>query len=167
MLQLVDYNIRYLDTVRSPCDSCPDNSNHASFFFFCFFVFQFSGVLLSEPVIGYLCCCSGATPTHSQTRAWLLRHEHHLLYLLLQLAHRLVGLLITKYYCYCYCKYYCYSFLFFHHLPPVHLLFLLHFLFSLIFILCHYVKKIIITVLASRFCDFFLTLFFTLTLGSQ
>uniref|UniRef100_A0A3P8UL54 RNA polymerase II associated protein 1 n=1 Tax=Cynoglossus semilaevis TaxID=244447 RepID=A0A3P8UL54_CYNSE len=51
---------------------------------------KFSGVLLSEPVIGYLCCCSGATPTHSHTRAWLLRHEHHLLYLLLQLAHRLV-----------------------------------------------------------------------------
>lgn len=158
MLQLVDYNVTHVQTTVTS----------ASLFFFCFFVFQFSGVLLSEPVIGYLCCCSGATPTHSHTRAWLLRHEHHLLYLLLQLAHRLVGLLITKYYCYCYCKYYCYSFLFLHHLPPVHLLFLLHFLFSLIFILFHYVKKkIIITVLASRFCDFFLSLFFTLTLGSK
>uniref|UniRef100_A0A8C4HZG1 RNA polymerase II associated protein 1 n=1 Tax=Dicentrarchus labrax TaxID=13489 RepID=A0A8C4HZG1_DICLA len=43
-----------------------------------------------EPVIGYLRSCSQATPTLSHTRAWLLRHEHHLLYLLLRLAHRLV-----------------------------------------------------------------------------
>ncbi|XP_026163932.1 RNA polymerase II-associated protein 1 isoform X2 [Mastacembelus armatus] len=49
-----------------------------------------TGLLLSEPVIGYLRSCSQATPTLSQTRAWLLRHEHHLLYLLLQLAHKLV-----------------------------------------------------------------------------
>ncbi|XP_019132625.2 RNA polymerase II-associated protein 1 [Larimichthys crocea] len=51
---------------------------------------KFTSLLLSEPVIGYLRCCSQATPTLSHTRAWLLRHEHHLLYLLLRLAHRLV-----------------------------------------------------------------------------
>ncbi|XP_059209023.1 RNA polymerase II-associated protein 1 isoform X2 [Centropristis striata] len=51
---------------------------------------KFSGLLLSEPVIGYLRSCSQATPTLSHNRAWLLRHEHHLLYLLLRLAHRLV-----------------------------------------------------------------------------
>uniref|UniRef100_A0A673CAH8 RNA polymerase II associated protein 1 n=1 Tax=Sphaeramia orbicularis TaxID=375764 RepID=A0A673CAH8_9TELE len=39
-------------------------------------------LLLSEPVIGYLRSCSQATPTLSHTRAWLLQHEHHLLYLL-------------------------------------------------------------------------------------
>ncbi|XP_039641751.1 RNA polymerase II-associated protein 1 [Perca fluviatilis] len=51
---------------------------------------KFTGLLLSEPVIGYLRSCSQATPTLSHTRAWLLRHEHHLLYLLLRLAHGLV-----------------------------------------------------------------------------
>uniref|UniRef100_UPI003AAE15DD RNA polymerase II-associated protein 1 isoform X1 n=1 Tax=Centroberyx gerrardi TaxID=166262 RepID=UPI003AAE15DD len=51
---------------------------------------KFSGLLLSEPVIGYLRSCGQATPTLSHTSAWLLRHEHHLLYLLLRLAHRLV-----------------------------------------------------------------------------
>ncbi|KAA8582160.1 hypothetical protein FQN60_008900 [Etheostoma spectabile] len=51
---------------------------------------KFTGLLLSEPVIGYLRSCSQAIPTMSHTRAWLLRHEHHLLYLLLRLAHRLV-----------------------------------------------------------------------------
>ncbi|XP_040917372.1 RNA polymerase II-associated protein 1 [Toxotes jaculatrix] len=51
---------------------------------------KFTGFLLSEPVIGYLRSCSQAKPTLSHTRAWLLRHEHHLLYLLLRLAHRLV-----------------------------------------------------------------------------
>ncbi|XP_056249486.1 RNA polymerase II-associated protein 1 [Seriola aureovittata] len=51
---------------------------------------KFTGLLLSEPVIGYLRSCSQATPTVSHTRAWLLRHEHQLLYLLLRLAHRLV-----------------------------------------------------------------------------
>ncbi|XP_041809436.1 RNA polymerase II-associated protein 1 [Chelmon rostratus] len=51
---------------------------------------KFTGLLLSEAVIGYLRSCSQATPTLSHTRAWLLRHEHHLLYLLLRLAHRLV-----------------------------------------------------------------------------
>ncbi len=53
---------------------------------------QFTGLLLSEPVTVYLRSCSQATPTLSHTRAWLLRHEHHLLYLLLRLAHRLVAL---------------------------------------------------------------------------
>uniref|UniRef100_A0A673C599 RNA polymerase II associated protein 1 n=1 Tax=Sphaeramia orbicularis TaxID=375764 RepID=A0A673C599_9TELE len=43
---------------------------------------KFTGLLLSEPVIGYLRSCSQATPTLSHTRAWLLQHEHHLLYLL-------------------------------------------------------------------------------------
>lgn len=52
---------------------------------------QFPGLLLTEPVIGYLRGCSQATPTLSHTRAWLLRHEHLVLYLLLELAHRLVG----------------------------------------------------------------------------
>ncbi|XP_070776192.1 RNA polymerase II-associated protein 1 [Enoplosus armatus] len=51
---------------------------------------KFTGLLLSEPVIGYLRSCSQSTPTLSHTRAWLLCHEHHLLYLLLRLAHRLV-----------------------------------------------------------------------------
>ncbi|KAM4724234.1 RNA polymerase II-associated protein 1 [Anableps anableps] len=51
---------------------------------------KFSGLLLSEPVIGYLHSCSHATPTLSHSRSWLLRHEHHVLYLLLRLARRLV-----------------------------------------------------------------------------
>ncbi|XP_041827355.1 RNA polymerase II-associated protein 1 [Melanotaenia boesemani] len=51
---------------------------------------KFTGLLLSEPVIGYLHSCCQAKPTFSHSRAWLLHHEHHLLYLLLQLAHRLV-----------------------------------------------------------------------------
>ncbi|XP_029900757.1 RNA polymerase II-associated protein 1 isoform X2 [Myripristis murdjan] len=51
---------------------------------------KFSGLLLSEPVTGYLRSCSQAVPTLSHTSAWLLRHEHHLLFLLLRLAHRLV-----------------------------------------------------------------------------
>ncbi|KAM9709096.1 RNA polymerase II-associated protein 1 [Menidia menidia] len=51
---------------------------------------KFSSLLLSEPVIGYLRSCCQATPSLCHTRAWLLRHEHHLLYLLLRLAHRLV-----------------------------------------------------------------------------
>ncbi|KAK2826025.1 hypothetical protein Q5P01_020239 [Channa striata] len=51
---------------------------------------KFTGLLLSEPVIDYLRSCSQATPTLSHSRAWLLRHEHNLLYLLLRLAHRLV-----------------------------------------------------------------------------
>lgn len=46
--------------------------------------------LFSEPVHEYLRCATCATPALSLTRAWLLRHEHHLLYLLLRLAHRLV-----------------------------------------------------------------------------
>uniref|UniRef100_A0A3Q2W9B4 RNA polymerase II associated protein 1 n=1 Tax=Haplochromis burtoni TaxID=8153 RepID=A0A3Q2W9B4_HAPBU len=53
---------------------------------------KFTGLLLSEPVTGYLRSCSQATPSLSHTKAWLLRHEHHLLYLLLRLAHRLVPL---------------------------------------------------------------------------
>lgn len=56
---------------------------------------QFTGLLLSEPVTGYLRSCSQAMPALVLSRAWLLRHEHHLLYLLLRLAHRLVGLSVT------------------------------------------------------------------------
>ncbi|KAK9533712.1 hypothetical protein VZT92_008813 [Zoarces viviparus] len=53
---------------------------------------KFNALLLSEPVIGYLRSCSQAMPTLSHSRAWLVRHEHHLLYLLLRLAHRLVSI---------------------------------------------------------------------------
>ncbi|XP_056151875.1 RNA polymerase II-associated protein 1 [Lampris incognitus] len=51
---------------------------------------KFSGLLLSEYVISYLRGCSQALPSLSQTTTWLLHHEHHLLYLLLRLTHRLV-----------------------------------------------------------------------------
>ncbi|KAM4625484.1 RNA polymerase II-associated protein 1 [Polymixia lowei] len=51
---------------------------------------KFSDLLLSEDVIGYLRGCGQATPTLSHTSAWILRHEHNLLYLLLRMAHRLV-----------------------------------------------------------------------------
>ncbi|XP_068615577.1 RNA polymerase II-associated protein 1-like [Brachionichthys hirsutus] len=51
---------------------------------------KFTGLLLSDAVHGYLQNCSQASPTLSHTRGWLLRHEHHLLYLLLRLALRLV-----------------------------------------------------------------------------
>ncbi|XP_030575398.1 RNA polymerase II-associated protein 1 [Archocentrus centrarchus] len=53
---------------------------------------KFTGLLLSEPVTGYLHSCSRAKPSLSHSKAWLLRHEHHLLFLLLRLAHRLVPL---------------------------------------------------------------------------
>uniref|UniRef100_A0A8C5BL42 RNA polymerase II associated protein 1 n=1 Tax=Gadus morhua TaxID=8049 RepID=A0A8C5BL42_GADMO len=49
---------------------------------------KFSGLLVSEPVIGYLGSCCRATPNLSNASAWVLRHEHHLLYLLVRLAHR-------------------------------------------------------------------------------
>ncbi|XP_054653538.1 RNA polymerase II-associated protein 1 isoform X2 [Dunckerocampus dactyliophorus] len=51
---------------------------------------KFTGLLVSEPVIDYLRSISQATPTLSHTQAWLLRHEHHLIYLLVCLAYRLV-----------------------------------------------------------------------------
>ncbi|XP_076834732.1 RNA polymerase II-associated protein 1 isoform X2 [Brachyhypopomus gauderio] len=51
---------------------------------------NFSPLLLANPMLAYLRCCAGAMPSVSHTSAWLLRHEHHLLYLLLRLAHRLV-----------------------------------------------------------------------------
>uniref|UniRef100_A0AAR2M3G0 RNA polymerase II associated protein 1 n=1 Tax=Pygocentrus nattereri TaxID=42514 RepID=A0AAR2M3G0_PYGNA len=47
-------------------------------------------VVLSGSVLAYLQSCVGAMPSVSQASAWLLRHEHLLLYLLLRLAHRLV-----------------------------------------------------------------------------
>uniref|UniRef100_A0AAR2L2G4 RNA polymerase II-associated protein 1 C-terminal domain-containing protein n=1 Tax=Pygocentrus nattereri TaxID=42514 RepID=A0AAR2L2G4_PYGNA len=51
---------------------------------------KFSSVVLSGSVLAYLQSCVGAMPSVSQASAWLLRHEHLLLYLLLRLAHRLV-----------------------------------------------------------------------------
>lgn len=51
---------------------------------------KFAGLLLSEHVIGYLQSCTQATASLSLSRAWLLRHEHHLLYLVLRLSHKLV-----------------------------------------------------------------------------
>ncbi|KAJ7988949.1 hypothetical protein DPEC_G00314490 [Dallia pectoralis] len=48
---------------------------------------KFSSLLLFESVLGYLRACGRATPTPSH---WILRHEHHLLFLLLRLATRLV-----------------------------------------------------------------------------
>ncbi|XP_029972706.1 RNA polymerase II-associated protein 1 [Salarias fasciatus] len=53
---------------------------------------KFSGLLLSAPVMDYLQSCSRARPAMTHSTVWLLRHEHHLLYLLLRLAHRLVPL---------------------------------------------------------------------------
>ncbi|KAK3537597.1 hypothetical protein QTP70_016995, partial [Hemibagrus guttatus] len=51
---------------------------------------SFSALILSDSVLTYLKSCVGATPSVSHTTAWILRHEHHLLYLILRLAHRLV-----------------------------------------------------------------------------
>ncbi|XP_022528268.2 RNA polymerase II-associated protein 1 [Astyanax mexicanus] len=51
---------------------------------------RFSSLLLSESVLGYLKSCVGSMPSVSHASAWILRHEHLLLYLLLRLAHRLV-----------------------------------------------------------------------------
>ncbi|XP_035388775.1 RNA polymerase II-associated protein 1 isoform X2 [Electrophorus electricus] len=51
---------------------------------------NFSPLLLAKPMLAYLRCCVGVMPSVSHTSAWLLRHEHHMLYLLLRLAHRLV-----------------------------------------------------------------------------
>ncbi|XP_037343044.2 RNA polymerase II-associated protein 1 isoform X2 [Pungitius pungitius] len=53
---------------------------------------KFTSLLLSEPVTSYLRSCSQAMPPLCHSRAWLVRHEHHLLYLLLRLAHRLVSI---------------------------------------------------------------------------
>ncbi|XP_061751810.1 RNA polymerase II-associated protein 1 isoform X2 [Nerophis ophidion] len=51
---------------------------------------KFTGLLVSEPVIVYLRTISEATPALSYSQAWLLHHEHHLIYLLLRLAYRSV-----------------------------------------------------------------------------
>ncbi|XP_040054704.2 RNA polymerase II-associated protein 1 [Gasterosteus aculeatus] len=53
---------------------------------------KFTSLLLSVHVTGYLRSCSQAVPTLCHSRAWLLRHEHHLLYLLLRVANRLVSI---------------------------------------------------------------------------
>ncbi|KAL4656489.1 RNA polymerase II-associated protein 1 isoform X1 [Arapaima gigas] len=51
---------------------------------------KFSSLLLSDALLAYLQACCQAKPTVSVSSAWLLWHEHHLLYLLVKLAHRLV-----------------------------------------------------------------------------
>ncbi|XP_026085453.1 RNA polymerase II-associated protein 1-like [Carassius auratus] len=51
---------------------------------------KFSHLILSDSVLSYLRSCIGAKPSVSHTSAWILHHEHHLLYLLLRLAHKLV-----------------------------------------------------------------------------
>ncbi|XP_066540169.1 RNA polymerase II-associated protein 1 [Hoplias malabaricus] len=51
---------------------------------------KFSCCLLSDSLLAYMQSCVGAMPSVSHSSAWILRHEHHLLYLLLRLAHRLV-----------------------------------------------------------------------------
>lgn len=51
---------------------------------------QFSPLILSDSVLSYLRSCIGAMPSVSHMSAWILHHEHHLLYLLLRLAHKLV-----------------------------------------------------------------------------
>ena len=77
-----------------PCD---DDKNCSKWFLVPHLVlstlspYQFSGLLVSEPVIGYLGSCCRATPNLSNASAWVLRHEHHLLYLLVRLAHRVVS----------------------------------------------------------------------------
>ncbi|XP_043119480.1 RNA polymerase II-associated protein 1 isoform X2 [Puntigrus tetrazona] len=51
---------------------------------------KFSPLILSDSVLSYLRFCIGGMPSVSHTSAWILRHEHHLLYLLLRLSHKLV-----------------------------------------------------------------------------
>lgn len=51
---------------------------------------KFSCLILSDSVLSYLRSCVGAMPSVSHMSAWILRHEHHLLYLLLRMAHKLV-----------------------------------------------------------------------------
>ncbi|XP_064193021.1 RNA polymerase II-associated protein 1 isoform X2 [Anguilla rostrata] len=51
---------------------------------------KFSPLLLSEPLLACLRACCQARPTLSHASTWLLRHEHHFLFQLLKLAHRLV-----------------------------------------------------------------------------
>ncbi|XP_058605829.1 RNA polymerase II-associated protein 1 isoform X2 [Onychostoma macrolepis] len=51
---------------------------------------KFSPLILSDSVLSYLRSCIGAMPSVSHMSAWILRHEHHLLYLLLRLVHKLV-----------------------------------------------------------------------------
>uniref|UniRef100_A0A9J8CK67 RNA polymerase II associated protein 1 n=1 Tax=Cyprinus carpio carpio TaxID=630221 RepID=A0A9J8CK67_CYPCA len=52
---------------------------------------KFSHLILSDSVLSYLRSCIGAMPSVSHMSAWILHHEHHLLYLLLRLAHKLVA----------------------------------------------------------------------------
>ncbi|XP_066550491.1 RNA polymerase II-associated protein 1 [Amia ocellicauda] len=51
---------------------------------------KFSGLLLSDSLIGYLRACCHAMPALSHSSAWHLRHEYHLLHLLLKIASKLV-----------------------------------------------------------------------------
>ncbi|KAI5616829.1 RNA polymerase II-associated protein 1, partial [Silurus asotus] len=52
---------------------------------------SFSALILSDAVLAYLQACVGATPSMSHASAWILRHEHHFVYLILRLAHRQVS----------------------------------------------------------------------------
>ncbi|XP_017332587.1 RNA polymerase II-associated protein 1 [Ictalurus punctatus] len=51
---------------------------------------SFSSLIRLDSVLVYLQSCVGATPSVSHASAWILSHEHHFLYLVLRLAHRLV-----------------------------------------------------------------------------
>ncbi|XP_062863836.1 RNA polymerase II-associated protein 1 isoform X2 [Trichomycterus rosablanca] len=51
---------------------------------------NFGALITTDSVLTYLQSCVGAMPSVSHASAWLLRHEHNLLYLILRLAHRLV-----------------------------------------------------------------------------
>ncbi|TSN67143.1 RNA polymerase II-associated protein 1 [Bagarius yarrelli] len=51
---------------------------------------SFSSLVLMDSVLTYLQSCVEATPLVTHASAWILRHEHHFLYLILRLAHRLV-----------------------------------------------------------------------------
>ncbi|MCJ8737002.1 hypothetical protein PDJAM_G00018760 [Pangasius djambal] len=51
---------------------------------------SFSSIILSDSVLAYLQSCVGVTPSVSHASAWILRHEHQFLYLILRLALRLV-----------------------------------------------------------------------------
>ncbi|XP_006643123.2 RNA polymerase II-associated protein 1 [Lepisosteus oculatus] len=51
---------------------------------------KFSALLLSDVLIGYLHSSCQAMAALSLSNAWLLRHEYHLLYLLLKIAYKLV-----------------------------------------------------------------------------
>uniref|UniRef100_A0AAY4C7R7 RNA polymerase II associated protein 1 n=1 Tax=Denticeps clupeoides TaxID=299321 RepID=A0AAY4C7R7_9TELE len=51
---------------------------------------KFTPLLMSESLVRYMQACAQSRPTLSHCSPLQLRHEHHLLYLLLRLAHRMV-----------------------------------------------------------------------------